>query len=153
MIRFKSVATFIFVLSAVFSAGYAFAGSEVYSQVGAGGYDLVSYHQADGPKEGTGLFVVEHADVNYLFSSEENKNTFAENPDKYLPAYGGWCAYGAALGKKFIGDPKVSKIVDGKLYLNLNNEIQGKWEAELQKNIAAANEKWNVIKDKSPSEL
>jgi hypothetical protein len=34
------------------------------------------------------------------------------------------CAYGVALGKKFDGDPRYWKIVDGKLYLNLNGDIQ-----------------------------
>lgn len=143
----------LFVFSFVFAAGVSNAGTQVYSTVGAGGYDLVSYHQNDEPKKGTGAFVAEHAGVNYLFSSEENKKTFAENPNKYLPEYGGWCAYGASVGKKFIGDPEVWKVVDGKLYFNLNKDIQGKWETDLQKNITTANNKWDAIKEKSPGEL
>lgn len=153
MNRFKLLVLSLFVFSLILGAGIAQAGKQVYSTVGAGGYDLVSYHQNDGPKKGTGAYVVEHEGVNYLFSSEENKKTFEKDPHKYMPAYGGWCAYGASVGKKFVGDPEVWKIVDKKLYLNLNKEIQGKWEADLQKNIVAADKKWNGIKHKSPSEL
>lgn len=153
MNRFKLLVLSLFVFSLVLGAGIAQAGKQVYSTVGAGGYDLVSYHKDDGPKEGTGAFIVEHDGVNYLFSSEENKKTFANNPNKYLPEYGGWCAYGASVGKKFVGDPEVWKLIDGELYFNLNNDIQKKWEADLQKNIAAADKKWNGIKDKSPGNL
>lgn len=49
---------------------------------------------------------------------------FEVNPQKYLPAYGGYCAYGLGVGKKFVADPEVWKIVDGKLYLNLDKGIQ-----------------------------
>ncbi len=153
MNKSKMIIALFFVFSIILGTGIANAGKQVYSTVGAGGYDLVSYHEESGPKEGTGAFVVEHDGVNYLFSSEENKETFTKNPNKYLPEYGGWCAYGASLGKKFIGDPEVSKVIDGKLYLNLNKEIQEKWEAELQKNIATADKKWDGIKGKSPGKL
>jgi hypothetical protein len=46
------------------------------------------------------------------------------NPEKYVPAYGGYCAFGISVGKKFIGDPEVWRIVDGRLYLNLDTGIQ-----------------------------
>lgn len=153
MIRISSISKALIVLTLVLSAGIAYAGSQEYSTVAAGGYDLVSYHEKDGPKKGTGAFVSNHNGENYLFSSEENKNRFEKNPKKYLPEYGGWCAYGAALGKKFVGDPEVWKVVDGKLYLNLNNDIQEKWEAELNSNIAEADKNWGSIKDKPPGEL
>ena len=43
---------------------------------------------------------------------------FNANPEKYAPQYGGFCAYGAAFGKKFDIDGKVFEVLDGKLYVN-----------------------------------
>ena len=53
----------------------------------------------------------------YVFevASEANKKTFEANPQKYLPAFGGYCAYGVSVGKKFVGDPNVWEVVDGRM--------------------------------------
>jgi YHS domain-containing protein len=107
------------------SAGTAVAGGGEQSVRGAGGYDLVSYRTGEKPLPGNGNHLSEVDGVIYLFVSDENKKAFDKNPEKYLPVYGGYCAYGVAVGKKFVGDPHVWKIVDGRLYLNLDNKIQG----------------------------
>ncbi|HHS8486875.1 TPA: YHS domain-containing (seleno)protein, partial [Legionella anisa] len=86
-----------------------------------------------------------------IFASKENKKTFAADPEKYLPAYGGYCAYGVAMGHKVISDPLAWKLVKGKLYLNLNKEIQGIWAKDSAGNIKKADEQWLKIKDKDPS--
>ena len=84
------------------------------------GYDLVSYHQGDGvPVKGNGNSYAYVDGVTYLFANTKNKNIFKKDPAKYLPAYGGYCAFGVTKGKKFIGDPLVYKMVDGKLYFCL----------------------------------
>ena len=117
------------------------------STTGVSGYDLVSFHTGEKPLRGNGnhLSVVEG--VTYLFVNEENKEAFDANPGKYLPAFGGYCAYGVAVGKKFVGDPDVWRIVDGKLYLNLDTKIQGMWLEDIAGNIVKANKNWNDIKD------
>ena len=121
--------------------------------VGVNGYDLVSYYTAKRPVRGNGNYVSEHEGVTYLFSSEENKKTFDINPGKYIPAYGGWCAYGVAVGKKFSADPEVYEIVDETLYLNLDNSIKKEWRKDIPGNIKKADKNWKQIKDKSPSDL
>jgi YHS domain-containing protein len=121
--------------------------------VAIGGYDLVSYHQSGGPIPGTGHHVVEHSGVSYLFASAENKVKFEASPSDYLPAYGGYCAFGASLGKKFYGDPRVWKVVDGTLYLNLDAKIQKMWVSKLDSNIVAADELWSTIKYTPAAEL
>lgn len=123
------------------------------SITGVQGYDLVSYHTTQGPTRGNGHFVSVHDGVTYLFASKENKNTFDGNPAKYLPAYGGYCAFGVSVGKKFVGDPEVWKIVDGRLYLNLDKNIQKEWSKDIPGRIKLAEKNWPQIKDKSPSEL
>lgn len=125
----------------------------VHSTVGVQGYDLTSYHTGSKPLPGNGNHVVTHSGVNYLFANADNKKAFEGSPGKYLPAYGGYCAYGAAVGKKFIGDPNVWEVVDGQLYLNLDNKIKGIWSKDIPGNIEKANANWTQIRNKKPSEL
>ncbi len=143
----------LFALTMMIIPSLAQAGSSTNSTVGVQGYDLVSYHTGSKPLPGNGNHVSTHNGVNYLFSSDANRKTFEENPDKYLPAYGGWCAFGVSVGQKFVADPNVWKIVDGKLYLNLDTKIQAMWNKDVSGNIMKADSNWSQIKDKSPSEL
>ena len=83
----------------------------------------------------------------------EHLDAFKANPDKYLPQYGGFCAFGAALGKKFDGNPRLWKIVNGKLYFNLNEEIVSKWVTDIPGNIAKADQNWKKIAAKRPDQL
>jgi YHS domain-containing protein len=123
------------------------------AEAGADGYDVVSYFTESEAVRGSGKHTYVHEGVTYLFSSEENKNAFAGNPEKYLPAYGGYCAYGVALGKKFYSDPEVWEIVDGTLYLNLDRDIQKEWKKDKPGNIKKADANWENIKDKAPGDL
>lgn len=123
------------------------------STTGVLGYDLVSYHTGEKPVRGDGKNVAVLDGTAYLFASEENKKAFEKDPERYLPAYGGYCAFGVAINKKFIGDPEVWKVVDGTLYLNLDKNIQSNWNEDIQGNITKADWNWTGIKDKSPDEL
>lgn len=139
-------------LASISSSTFA-ANIHTNSTTGVQGYDLVSYHSESGPVRGNGHYVSEHNGVTYLFSSKKNKQAFDKNPQKYLPEYGGYCAYGVSVGKKFVGDPQVWKLVDGKLYLNLDENIQKEWEKDIPGRIAMADKEWPKIKDASPASL
>ncbi|MGJ8638958.1 MAG: YHS domain-containing (seleno)protein [Opitutaceae bacterium] len=126
------------------TASFAASASD-YDLPAVGGYDLVSYHQDSGPVRGTGFQATKHEGVTYLFTSETNKETFEANPEKFLPEFNGYCAFGVALGKKFNTDPAIYEIVDGKLYLNLDGDIQKKWAADKAANIQKAHANWSTI--------
>ena len=123
------------------------------STTGVAGYDLVSYQNGKRPIRGNGHFVSVQGGVTYLFANEANKADFDRNPEKYLPAYGGYCAFGVSVSKKFVGDPEVWRIVDGKLYLNLDENIQDQWQKDVPGRIKTANSNWTRIRNKAPSEL
>jgi YHS domain-containing protein len=123
------------------------------STVAVGGYDLVSYHTGKKPLRGNGNHVAVRDGVTYLFANEANRQTFEAAPERYLPAYGGWCAYGVAVGKKFVGDPDVWKLVDGRLYLNLDTSIQAEWLKDVPGNIAKAESNWPRIRNRNPADL
>lgn len=129
------------------------AADTAISIVGVSGYDLVSFHTGEKPVRGNGNHLAVHDGVTCLFVSEANRKQFEATPEKYLPAFGGYCAYGAAVGKKFVGDPDVWEIVDGRLYLKLDNKIKGLWVKDVPGHIAKANTNWPRIKDKLPSQL
>lgn len=117
------------------------------------GYDPVAYFVGGKSVKGQPDITAEHDGATYRFSTVANRDTFRANPDKYAPQYGGYCAFGAALGKKFDGDPEVWKIVDGKLYLNLNKDASKAWHKDIPGNIVKADTNWPQIKDKTPADL
>lgn len=84
------------------------------------GYDPVSYFYQK-PLEGDEKFSFTHKGITYLFTTQANLNKFKASPEKYEPAYGGWCAYAMGeTGDKVKIDPETFKIIDGKLYLFYN---------------------------------
>ncbi len=126
---------------------------EENSNVGISGYDPVSYFTAKKAQRGSGMNTASYQGQTYLFASAENKAKFKKSPSKYIPQYGGYCAFGAAIGKKFHADPKVFEIVNNKLYLNLNKDIQAKWDASQKQMIKDADKKWPKIKSKAAASL
>jgi len=152
----KSVKTLFVAAMAVFVAAVstpAFAKDYTHSTPGISGYDLVAYFTDGKPMRGSGYQVSVFEGVTYAFASEEHKEMFEANPEKYVPAYGGYCAYGVAVGKKFVTDPEVWRIVDGTLYLNLDRDIQRKWQKDVPGHINTADGNWLKIKGKAPSDL
>ncbi len=97
------------------------------------GYSPVSYLDLQLAQIGNKNYKSEHNKVIYYFTSQEQKSTFDKNPEKYLPQYGGYCAFGIYAGAKFRVDPNKFIVKDGKYYLYLNNvELDAKqlWLAE-----------------------
>ena len=139
--------------AAVLGTGPVAAADHATNTVGAGGYDLVSYQTGKRPLRGNGNHVVSLGGATYLFLSGANAETFKRNPDKYLPAFGGFCAYGVSVGKKFHADPEVWRVVDGRLYLNLDTGIQDLWLADVPGRVQTATKQWHRIRDRSPAAL
>jgi YHS domain-containing protein len=146
---------FIAVMVLAASVASASASAEEYSHStpGISGYDPVAYFTDGKPVRGSGYHVTVVDGVTYAFATAEHRKMFEANPQKYLPAYGGYCAYGVGVGKKFVADPEVWKIVEGKLYLNLDKGIQQKWEKDIPGYIKKGDSNWATIKDKRPSDL
>ena len=111
----------------------------------AHGYDVVAFFTDGQAVLGSDTYAVAHAGGTYRFTTKAHLDAFTADPARYEPAYGGFCAYGAALGKKFDGDPRYWKIVGGKLYLNLNGDIQAEWSKDIPGNLAKADANWRRI--------
>ncbi|MGE0204803.1 MAG: YHS domain-containing (seleno)protein [Hyphomicrobiaceae bacterium] len=148
------------------TSGQAAAGPEVNTATGAvlvtgkpapglavHGFDVVAYFTEQRPVQGDAKFAHVHKEATYRFATEANLAAFKANPTKYAPAYGGYCAYGVSVGAKFDGDPRYWKIVDGKLYLNLDAGIQAAWLKDVPGAIRKADVIWPKLAGKLPSEI
>lgn len=112
-----------------------------------GGYDPVAYFTESKPVKGNPDFSYAYKDATWLFSSAANRDAFKAAPDKYMPQYGGYCAYGTSQGHKAPTEPEAWTIVDGKLYLNYNPKVKTKWSENQAENIKAADQQWPKLKD------
>lgn len=112
------------------------------------GYDPVAYFTAGQPTKGSDKITAAHNGVTFHFASAANRDAFVKEPTKYLPEYGGFCAFGVASGYKVDADPTVWRIVDGKLYVNYNKSVGQKFGADVASYIKQANDKWPALKDK-----
>lgn len=117
------------------------------------GYDPVAYFTAGKPEAGQGAFTATHKGATYRFVNAANRDAFVAAPERYLPQYGGWCAFAASAGKKADGDPQVWRIENGKLYLNYNRSVGQRWSADIPGYVAKADAKWPEIRDKQAADL
>jgi YHS domain-containing protein len=108
------------------------------------GYDPVSYF-AGKPVKGDAKFETTVAGVQYRFATPENLARFKANPSAYLPQYGGYCAWAVSHGYTAKGDPTAWKIVNGKLYLNYDQNVQKRWAADIPGYIAKGDQNWPQV--------
>jgi len=117
------------------------------------GFDPVAYFSDAAPTRGSASHAAVHDGATYYFSSAENLAAFEADPTTYAPAFGGFCAYGVSVGKKFDGDPRYWKIANGRLYLNLNADIARTFEKDVPGNVAKAEKQWQRIEHTRIEEL
>lgn len=109
------------------------------------GYSPVAYFTEGQAVKGTKDIQSTYKGDTYYFSKQENKELFDENPEKYLPAYNAYCAYGIAKGSKVKIDPKMFTIINDTLYLNYNWFIKRKFDKDPGKYITKANLEWKTL--------
>jgi YHS domain-containing protein len=106
------------------------------------GYDPVAYQTFGKPTKGAPDITATHDGATYRFVSVEHKMAFEKEPAKYLPQYGGYCAYAIASGYTAAVDPTAWKVVEGKLYLNYNASVAKSWAAKAEGYIKSGDVNW-----------
>ena len=115
----------------------------IFSSQAVSGYDTVAYFADGKAVEGKEEFKTEYNGATWLFSSAKNLASFKSNPEKYAPQYGGYCAYAVGAKNSLVSaDPQAWKIVDGKLYLNYDKDIQKDWEKDIPGFIKSGDQNW-----------
>jgi YHS domain-containing protein len=117
----------------------------VTNGLGLKGYDPVAYFSAGEATPGRQQCAYRWKGVIYRFASAENRDRFTTDPDKYLPQYGGYCAYAMSIDRIADIDPARWAIVDGKLYLNNGRISQTLWSIDKAGHIASADRNWVVF--------
>jgi len=145
-----------FIIFAFLIIDYSFAQSDASRKkeynledgIALQGYDPVSYFHGK-PLEGKEKISYAFRGVTYLFSSPMNLEAFKASPEKFEPAYGGWCAYAMGQnGEKVKVDPETFKIVDGRLFLFYNfwgNNTLKSWNKNEQVLRAGADRHWQML--------
>ncbi|MGX1930971.1 YHS domain-containing (seleno)protein [Flagellimonas sp. 2504JD4-2] len=110
------------------------------------GIDLVSFFNGS-PLKGTDAYSFSYEGITYLFASQDHKNAFAENPAKFMPQYGGFCAVAMFFGKaEELQTYNLYHVVDGKLYFNKNEKAKKMWDKKTPEVIIQQSDKnWNCV--------
>jgi YHS domain-containing protein len=118
------------------------------------GFDVVSYFVEDRAVLGGASLSAEHDGVTFYFSSAENRDAFRKNPEKYAPAFGGWCAYAISEDppKLTPPDPRTFKLYNGELLVFLNDLHEGEpvntkvlWQENERQLMEMANRNWKTM--------
>lgn len=117
------------------------------------GYDPVAYFTQGEPTKGDPAFSYEHDGAVFYFATAEHRDMFAADTAQYMPAYGGFCAYGVTQKQKFDIDPNAWEIVDGRLYLQLDPGTRSIWLDNRDEHIETADAFWPEIREIPAGEL
>lgn len=113
-----------------------------FSSTAVSGYDTVAYFTEGKPVKGSRKFTTKWRGATWRFASQDNLEVFQKDPTRYAPQYGGYCAWLMAQKDTASGDPRHWSIVDGKLYLNYDQDIQDRWLKDVPGFIGKADQAW-----------
>jgi|TARA_R100001129_G_scaffold179807_2_gene157115 YHS domain-containing protein len=133
----------LYTTSALASESPVYTG--LLSNTGAGGYDTVSYFESGQPTKGSSEYTTQYQGATWRFANAENLARFKENPERFAPVYGGYCAWAVSQGDLAKGDPKHWNIRDGRLYLNYNQSVQDQWLEDPDGFIRQADANWPTV--------
>lgn len=109
------------------------------------GYDPVAYFTEGKAVKGDKDFTLGWQGADWRFASAGNRDRFSEDPEKYAPQYGGYCAWAVSRNYTAPTDPDAFTLVDGKLYLNYNKRVMRQWLEDRDRNIEQADENWPAV--------
>jgi len=120
----------------------ATAAAEPWNDPVIKGYDPVAFFTEEQAVPGKAAIASTHAGGTFWFASEEHRRTFEQNPGKYVPQFGGFCALGVTQGRLLDVDPEAFTVYKDRLYLNGNKKIRETWRKNKDENIRKAKEHW-----------
>lgn len=110
------------------------------------GYDTVAYFTEGKPVEGKSEFKARYQGADWLFANQKHLDMFTDNPEKYAPQYGGYCAWAVGAKNQLApGDPHQWTIYQDKLYINYDQSVQDTWLPKKEAFIQSADANWPKV--------
>lgn len=106
------------------------------------GFDPVAYFEDHQAVKGDPGITMVYKGSTFLFASPAHQAAFARTPERFAPQFGGYCAYGMAEGVKAAIDGTMWEVVEGRLYLNHDTQVQAKWKAQRGVLLREAEANW-----------
>lgn len=105
-------------------------------------YDPVAFFTDKAAVKGDFKITATHKGATYFFASKKNRDTFHANPDRYAPAYGGYCAVGAGMGVLLPVDISTWQVVNDRLVLNYSADVQKMFNKDPEGALKKADAAW-----------
>lgn len=112
------------------------------------GYDPVAFFTQNKPVKGNAQFQSSYKGATYYFASAEDKASFDAAPAKYEPQFGGFCAYGVSQGHLAPIKIEATQIVNGRLLMQYDLDIKGKFNKDQAGNLQKADQNWPGLVEK-----
>lgn len=112
------------------------------SGLAVSGYDVVAYRTEKRPVRGRTEFEYQWNGAIWRFSSAAHRDRFADDPARFAPQFGGYCAYAVSRGYTADVDPEAFTVIEDRLYLNYSRSVRRLWEQDVAGNIARGQKNW-----------
>ncbi|WP_163932817.1 YHS domain-containing (seleno)protein [Paraferrimonas sp. SM1919] len=106
------------------------------------GYDVVNYFTEGSAAKGSAQFSYNYQGSVWHFKNQQHLDAFKNTPEKYIPQYGGYCAYAMSANRVVDIDPQAWSIHEDKLYLNYSKSVRWWWLKDKQDFIISADKYW-----------
>lgn len=110
--------------------------------LGAEGYDVVAYFTDGEAVPGSPAHTVAWHGLEWRFASAEHRRLFRDDPERYAPAYDGYCAWAMSRGQLAQGRAQHWAIHDDRLFLNCNAKVHRIWLDNRERMIESADREW-----------
>lgn len=134
----------IVILGLVLAGCTSLGNAPVYQDDGVAieGFDTVAYFEQNKAIKGDNNYSHAYKGLIWNFSSEDNRNKFKQNPERFTPEYGGYCAYAMSKGLVVSSDPEAYTLHQGKLYLNYSFSVRNTWRKDIPGYLAKSEVNW-----------
>ncbi len=105
-------------------------------------HDSLAFFTEGKAVKGKEEYQSKYRDAIFYFASAENQSLFAQNPARYSPQFGGWCAYAVSAGHLSPIDIKFFKIQDSRLIFQHNLKAWNLFEKDAKTNLRKADTNW-----------
>ena len=122
------------------------------NKLGLKGYDPVAYFEDQGGEaiKGDAKIATTYGDVMYRFASEENREIFLEDPTKYEPTYGGWCAWAMANEAYADIDPMIYTQHGDRMHFFISRGAKARFDQQLKSREKSADDYWKSESGEEP---